>query len=307
MYMTCSVSSQTTGTYLSATQAQELANVAKTGSLVVIIENEKSQLDAALLDAVKANWKINGVKYMSLLEFNEKFKANQLGTQNLYLYNLMSGFNATIYQRGYTLGMHNGYYLTTDPIKLTSAKKLSKAPPYLYFSGGNIASDKGFINKGFFQLMIKNFNYEIEYCKKADNFAKKKKYKQKGSYIFIKEEQEIKGKNLLLVKEQVQKKENEIDSKKKKSKKQNTKASDHEMAENAAKLYVVFPEDIDHALKKSDKSVMLYNGGTLYSAADGSAYITVKKTENKTGLLYAYYAVSLIGSIAFLVIMSKIL
>jgi nitrate reductase NapAB chaperone NapD len=140
---------QTTSTYLNAKQALELTTVAKSGSLIVVIENEKGQLDAALIDAVKTNWKINGVKYMSLVEFTDKFKNNQLDKQNLYLYNLMGSFNVGAYARGYTLGIYSGYYLTTDPVKLTSAKKLSKSPPYLYFSGNNIASDKGFINKGF--------------------------------------------------------------------------------------------------------------------------------------------------------------
>lgn len=299
---------QTTATYLNVKQAEEFATVAKTGSLIVIIENEKGQWDAALIDAVKTNWKINGVKYMSLLEFSEKAKSNQLNKQNLYLYYATNAFPTHAYGRGYTLGMLNGYYLTNDPVKLMSSKKLSKAPPYLYFSAYNIASDKGLINKGFFQLMIKNFNYEMEYCKTPSNFDKNKKYKRSGDFIFIKTEEEIKGKNLLLVKEQVQKKANNTNKKenKKNKKSQEKSGTEHELSKNAGNSFVVFPEDIEFALKKSDKDVMLYNGGTLYSAEDGSAFITSKKAENRKGLNYVFSFVSLVGSIVFLVVMSKI-
>src|SRR4051812_29952329 len=73
--------------YLKPKQSKALGALSKTAPLVVVIENEKNADDAALISAVKEYWKIGPVKYMSGLEFAEKFKSGTLDRTNLYLYN----------------------------------------------------------------------------------------------------------------------------------------------------------------------------------------------------------------------------
>lgn len=290
------VFAQTTSTYLNAKQAAAFTSILKTAELCVVIENEKAPLDAALVEAVNNNWKTTKIKFMSLLEFNDKLRNNTLDTKNLYLYN-------TIFVSSYGLSYYSGYYLTNDPIKLRSTRKSAKAPPYLYFSIGTAVVDaKGNINKGYFNLMMKNFNYEINHCKDPSNFdKKKKKYKTQGSLVFMKDKSEFEGKNLLLVKEQVRKKAKEKEGKDgKKSKKKNEDTNvPSELNSNDSKIktIVVFPEDIEHAVKKSDKSVMLYNGGRVYSAADGSVYVGPKPYTGPGPLYYIYTVVSLIATV----------
>ncbi len=297
------VFSQTTSTYLNAKQALAFTDIVKTAELCVVIENEKAPLDAALVEAVKNNWKITKIKFMSQLEFNDKLKNSTLDTKNLYLY-------SNIYMTSYGMSYYSGYYVTNDPMKLRSTKKTSKGPPYLYFSVGTAVIDsKGNVNKGYFNLMIKNFIYEINHCKDPANFdKKKKKYKTEGGLVFMKEKSEFEGKNLLLVKEQVKKKAKAKETKGSKKGKQNedTNVPVEINSENSKiKTMVVFPEDVEHAVKKSDKSVMLYNGGRIYSAADGSVYVGPKPYTGPSAFSYIYTAVSLILTIvvfAFVII-----
>jgi hypothetical protein len=292
---------QTTATYLNAKQAQALTDITKTAELCVVIENEKAPLDAALVEAVKAYWKITKVKFMSQLEFGDKMKSRTLDTKNLYLY-------STFY---YGFGYYSGYYLTNDPVKLSTTKKMSARPPYVYFSVGSaIADSKGNVNKGYFALMIKNFVYEVNYCKNPENFdKKKKKYKTEGNLVFMKDKSEMEGKNLLLVKEQVSKKaktKESKDSKKSKQKEDTNVPISVKNTDSKIKTVVVFPEDIDYAVKKSDKSVMLYNGGQLYSAEDGSVYVGPKPYNARpSSFYYVYYALSIIAAVVFLVLVNR--
>jgi hypothetical protein len=158
---------------------------------------------------------------------------------------------------------------------------------------------KGNVNKGYFSLMIKNFVYEVNYCKNAEHFDRKKtKYKTEGNLVFMKEKSELEGKNLLLVKEQVSKKAKTSKDSKKNNKQEDTSVPvDLKNNDSKIKTVVVFPEDIDHAVKKADKSVMLYNGGRLYSAEDGSVYVAPKPYKGPGPIYYIYTVVVLIGSI----------
>jgi len=303
LFASC-IFAQTTSTYLNAKQAQEFADLAKSAELYVVIENEKAPFDAALVEAVKSYWKITKIKYISTLEFLDKYKSSKLDPKNFYLYTVADVLGTQMYSR-YSLGLHSGYYLTNDPKKMLSARKSSGAPPYLYFSANSLGDSKGNINKGFFQLMIKNFNYELEYCKNPENFSGKKKYKISDGLIFIKEQKEFEGKNLLVVKEQVAKKEKNDKSKKSKGKKEETAMPmNMNKGESQIKMYVVFPEDIEQAIKKSDKDIILYTGGNLYSAADGSVYVTPKPYKPSSfGIITS--VVSVVVTVVFLVIALK--
>src|ERR1700743_1209439 len=74
-------------TYLKKKQFLELGNTSRTAELVVIIQNEKNTDDAALITAVKEQWTLGQVKYMSELEFYDRMKSRQLDPSRFYLFN----------------------------------------------------------------------------------------------------------------------------------------------------------------------------------------------------------------------------
>lgn len=63
-------------------------------------------------------------------------------------------------------------------------------------------------------------------------------------------------------------------------------------------MLVVFPEDIDYAVKKNDKDILLFNGSTIYSAQDGSVYATYIDKPSSSFIYYAYSLVSVFVSVA---------
>lgn len=281
--------------YLKPKQWQAFGTLAKTAPLVVVIENEKNDDDAALLVAVKNQWHSGPVSYMSELEFLEKFKSQSLDPKNLYLFNNYR--QSYPYTGGVVVTMnpnkllnapafHKGYYLTNSPNQLINSIKDSQAPAYLYFSRAALYDIKGIPNQGFYSLMIKNFDHEIKFCQDDASFKSKKKKKRKhGIYFFALDS--IPGKTVLLVKEQTSRQEKKKESTVKKSnatEKQNVATDEYT---NFKKPVVVFPEDIEYAVKKNDAGVMLYNAGCLYSAADGSVYATSqhKKQNSVAGIL----------------------
>ena len=286
--------------YQSKKQAIALGELSKTSDLVVVIENEKNPDDAALIAALKNYWKIGAVKYMSGLEFNEKFKQNTIDTKNLYLFNNYArSYSTNLKTAG--IAVYNGYYLTNDPRKLITSASNKKAPPYLYFSANALYDSKNIPIPGFFSLMVKNFNYDLTYCQSSDNFLKREKDKRKKGIRFFNQE-EIGEKTLLLVKEQT------LRQAKKKSKKNKKNVDSKKKMRFITDDYtnkkvpvIVFPEDIDYAVKKSDPNILLYTGGTLYSAKDGSAYATSRGESSGNNLRLTYNIVTIAASVGVLI------
>lgn len=262
--------------YLKPKQSLALGELSKSATLFVVIENEKKTDDAALVNAVKSQWNAGRVKYISLLEFTEKYKSNTLDNANLYLFDNIDQVY-TPEKRIIPLTVYNGFYLTNSPRELVNSAKPTKAPPYLFFSANTLKDKKGTPNNGFYALMVKNFNYDIKYCRNEQNFKTKKKLKRKNGIYFFKADS-IRDKTVLLVKEQtVREEKNAKPNVKKinnKSKKHSEKATDKYT--DSKQPVIVFPEDIEYAVKHNDNNIMLYNGGCLYSAADGSVYATMR-------------------------------
>ena len=286
--------------YQSRKQAMALGEFSKTADLVVVIENEKNPDDAALIAAIKNYWKIGPVKYMSGLEFSEKFKQNTLDTKNLYLYNNYARvYSTNVKTPG--IAAYKGYYMTNDPRKLVYSTSNKKAPAYLHFSANALYDNKQVPISGFYSLMVKNFNHDISYCQSTDNFTKRQKDKRKKGIRFFNQE-EIADKTLLLVKEQTVRQE------KKKSKKQKKNVDSKKKMRFITDDYtnkkvpvIVFPEDIDYAVKKGDPTILLYTGGTLYSAKDGSAYATSRGESSANNLRLTYNIVSIAASVGVLI------
>ncbi len=288
--------------YLSKKQSQALGNLSRTAQLVVVIENEKNPDEAALITAIKSYWKIGSVKYMSGLEFSEKFKDNALDPSKLYLFNNYAR-NYITNAKKQSIAGYSGYYLTNEPRKLINSPNNRLAPPYLYFSGSTLYDKKQQPISGFYSLMIKNFNHDVTYCQVKDNFLKRQRNKRKNGVRFFKEE-EMKDKALLLVKEQTKREEK---TKKKKRREQNSsvKKTTKFITDDYTKKKVpeiVFPEDIDHALKISDPNVLLYSGGSVYSAKDGSVYCTSRRKDNNVGLI-TYRVVSIGAAVAVIILL----
>jgi hypothetical protein len=259
----------------------------------VVIQNEKKENDAALTEAVKNFWKAGPYKFMSELEFTEKFKAGTLDKANLYLFNNIS----TIYQpsrpKASATGYFTGFFLTNSPVDLVNTVKIKKAPAFLYFSQNALFDTKNKAIKGFYELMVKNFNHEVLYCQDAAHFKKHKLKVKRGVAYFAPDS--LADKTVLLVKEQTQKKEKaKKDDSKKKQKELKKTVLVTDRFTGVKKPLIVFPEDIDYAVKTSDHNIMLYNGGNLYSSVDGSIYASSFKYPSRRNMnLYS------IGSLVF--------
>lgn len=257
--------------YLNNNQAKELTECLLKGKLVVVIDNEKSELDAALIDAVKLFWKKNEVIYLSSLEFNIKYKAKSFDKNNLYLFN---NYNQIIQIYPYAtnktpVASKAGYYLTNDPNKLLWSLTSKDAPPYLFFSSKNF-SDYGASNyHGFFYLMVKYFNHETDVMNDFTNLNTSKKFIKEKNILFLGNKSDLKTKVVLLYKEQMGK-----------SNKTKSKNSNKAYLKEFSSTHVVFPEDIEYALKNAKQEIMIYNDGVMYSAFDGSA---VLMEENNSG------------------------
>ncbi|MDX2171521.1 MAG: hypothetical protein SFY56_00275 [Bacteroidota bacterium] len=316
LILSVKLSAQLPSVYLKPKVINQFISDTKSADLYVVITNEKNPDDAALIESIKAYWKQGNVKYISTVEFNEKFKAKNFDSKNLYLFNnsmlydMYAGVNnrAVAASKLPMIYFNYGFYLTNKPYDLATITNPVKAPFYLFFSGVNMKDNRGDINKGYYSLMIKNFNHDMDYSKNTDNFKTKPKYKRIKGLAFIKEPSAFDKKTFLLVKEQIPKKEKDL-KKKKKSKKdkkesalKNTSLDIHEnVLGSEVKSMVVFSEDVDYAVKKDDKDILLYNGGTVYSAQDGSAYATYRSAPNNT-FKYISRAISMVTTVAVITI-----
>jgi hypothetical protein len=286
--------------YQKPSKAKELGAVSRSAILYVVIENEKRPNDAALVEAVKNYWSATPVKYMSLLEFTEKLKAGSLDKSNLYLYNNHSEY-LKFTQMVVCVSMYSGYYLTNDPYQLVRSLKPRQAPGYLHFSSNNLEDLRGEPIKGYYSLMMKNFDHDIRYCADEANYTSRKKLKRKNSIYFFVPPETISGKTTLLVKEQTTRM---VKSNKKGKRARKAQEKKREFVTDAytnkKTPVVVFPEDVDHAIKKKDAQVLLYNGGCLYSAENGAACATSRHLQGG-GLKAVSYATGLLISAASIV------
>lgn len=297
--------------YLKNKQALALGAQARTAPLVVVIENEKNADDAALVSAVKEYWSAGTVKYMSDLEFSEKLKSGSLDPANLYLFN---NFKKNYYTALSSVkimfnpskiasypAFYPGFYLTNDPARLLTSTKNKNAPPYLHFSANALYDKRREPIKGYYALMIKNFDHDIKYCQDEANFKKRKKIRQhKGVSVLINDS--LSNKTILLVKEQTSKQEKK--SKKNEGRESNKKKKKNYIEENFGKIkepVIVFPEDIEYAVKKSDPNIMLYTGGTLYLAKDGSV-IATRRIKKSSPLPVIYSCLSIAATAALIIL-----
>jgi len=282
--------------YLNKKVIKSFNTETKDATLYVVIENEKKPNDAALIDAVKSYWTLNKVKYMSLLEFKEKIKSNSFDNKNIYLFETYNNRSSYLYRP-------EGYYLTNKPVELLTAVKQKFIPFYLFFSGSALYDNRGGTLKGYYDLMIKNFNYDIRFCQDPANVDSKKKISKYKGLSFLKTESELNNKTFLLVKEQAVKQEKKPVKKNKKKEKIEADENFHlvkDLPKSSLKSVVVFPEDIEYAVKISDKNILLYNGANVYSAEDGSVYATYIRKPDRTRF-YVVNAVSLLLSIGLIV------
>ncbi len=156
------IAAQTSSFLLKPERALELSKAASSGSLAVVIDNEKYAYDGALVSAVKNYWKASSYRFMSRTEFYEGVKAGKLPKTNLYLY-----------ENEYGSG---NFILTNSPSNETFFTKKDKSLANLEYSILNSGFDfKGKILDGYFDLMVKHFNFEIKYCGNESNFTKDNK------------------------------------------------------------------------------------------------------------------------------------
>jgi hypothetical protein len=288
--------------YQSASKSKQLGELSRTASLVVVIENEKRPDDAALVDAVKKYWKVGPVKYMSQLEFNEKLKSNSVDESQLYLYNNGSKGEFLESVRHYpTVSMYSGFYLTNNPRKLLSSLKARQAPGYLHFSSNPMSDSRNNPNKGYYSLMIRNFDHDLRFCQDEANLKFKRKIKKRNNISFFVSPDTVASKTTLLVKEQTARQEKQ---KTKKGKKRQEKRREFvtDGFTNKKVPVVVFPEDVDLAVKKTDKDVVLYSGGCMY-APDGSVYATARQARSgnfSTVVSVASLVISVVSIVVFI-------
>ncbi|MGE0566340.1 MAG: hypothetical protein AB7O73_00200 [Bacteroidia bacterium] len=289
-------SAQTIVTYLKPKQVQELAQLAQKREIIAVIENEKSTSEAMLVQALEKYWKVSKVKYMSELEFTNKLTNNKLSNDQLYLFR----YNTNYFSSVPSLSKEKGivYFLSNSPKELLSSRDRPKVP-YLVFS----YSSFDYVNRmvinipiQYINLMVKNFNHELELAMNSNYEQLKKSITKKKDISYFDNIETIKTKNVLLVKEQVKKQA----TSRKKSKKKRITYVTKDFTKSNANTFVVFPEDIEHALKKNDNQVLLYNNDVLYDAESGKA-VAIRAHKSTFAFWFAYIFFSLIFCALFFV------
>ena len=263
---------------LSEANAKKLGDLSKGATLFIVIKNEKSPADAALINAVKNYWKQGSYKFMARAEFIAKTLKYELPDNGLFLYewvadlSLDTKMDTTL--KAYALSQKRTrcYSLSSGFIKddKPSSRK-DKNPGHdisLKFDlAGSYADSKSKILDGYFDLMVKYFNNEVTFCQKLVSIKEIKKEDKDGIVYFDDGRTNLQSKDILLVKEQVDK-TNPTD------KKSDRKASPFDAVSqfnpSSKNVYTVFPEDVKMAVSKNDKQVLIYSNDMLLSAYDGS-------------------------------------
>jgi len=272
------LSAQYASIELSADNIKRIGDASKTATVFVVINNEKDPADAALVSAVKKYWKIGPYKFMAKAEFVDKKMKNELAFGQLYLYEWFSGFdivadNAIAMTE--TLNQINtGYFQLSlaypfEPLKKSKAtsEKKTELVDLRFDLSSTMRSNKERVLDGYFDLMIKYYNNEVNYCQHAEENKDLKKENKDGIVYFGEGLQTVSGCDVLLVKEQVSKApKNTKDANKKPS------PADAVMQFNIPEkqVFTVFPDDIKLALAKNDQKVLLYTNDMLISANNGA-------------------------------------
>lgn len=261
-------------TYLSTEQIKILSSLTATGVLNVVIKNEKETEDGALVKSIKEHWNVCEIHYMSELEFFTKYSEGVLNTNELYLYRNYTGLKRIPKKEFFGQGAVDGYYLTNNPESLNTANKIKKAPPYLFFSNKTLIDEKGKANEGLFRLMIKNFNQELKELKSNNAQSAEKAFPNVDGTFLMKNKEIISNRSIIALKEQdLDKNSNEF---------KRTIKIVQKYLDKKPKSIIVYPEDIEYAVKHEDSTALIYHNGNLFST-NGVCY-AFKKISNVGGL-----------------------
>jgi hypothetical protein len=277
-FLTLSSFAQYSSIVLKEEDAKKLGSISKTATLILAINNEKDPADAALINAVKSYWKISKYKLISRAEFLNLQAKNELSKTDLYLYesteNISTGgatgfSNPALLSNVKTgvfclsIGEQNNKVNPSESFKQSSTKAIK-----LRFDlNSTLSNSKARVLDGYYSLMVKFFNHEVEFCQKVNSFKEIKKDEKDGIVYFESGLTEIPNKDILLIKEQV----NKSHASDKKNTKKGTPVNVVSQFNPSTKnVYTVFPEDIKMALDKNDNKVLIYSNDMLISAANGA-------------------------------------
>jgi hypothetical protein len=263
-------------------QAIKLGIKSKTAVLNIVINNEKDPFDAALLSAIKAYWKIGEYKLISVAEFIKQRTDGTLSTESFYLYESKDDFlwntdnnNLVLIDNWSKIRTGKFNFSGAVPLNQKALKKNKNTKPideviYLTFDmSSTYSTNKETVIDGFYDLMIKYFNYEISFCQKESEVKSTTQTEKEGYTYFKNGVTEIQTKNILLTKEQV----NKSTPSKKSAKKVMPLNAVSQFNPNQKNIYTVFPEDIKLALSKNDKDVLLYCNDMLIKAETGEVIV----------------------------------
>ncbi len=273
------VFSQYASVELTEEHAKKIGDLSKTGTLYVVLNNEKEPFDAALLNAVKNNWKLGSFKLLSSTAFLNSKSKNELSETDLYLYEstsdyAISGNSSAAVLANVLNKTHTGvFYISAgkekDIEKKSSGLKYSvKESAKIKFDlSSTLINTKEKVLDGYFDLMVKYFNNEVAFCQKTIAFKDVKKENKDGIVYFETGLNDVQTKNILLVKEQVNK---NLAANKAANKKTTPFNAVSQFNPPTKNVYTVFPEDIKLALTKADKDVLIFSNDMLLNAANGS-------------------------------------
>ncbi|MBL7920892.1 MAG: hypothetical protein JNJ40_11295 [Bacteroidia bacterium] len=273
------VFSQYSSVSLTEESAKKIADLSKKGTLYVVINNEKEPYDAALLNAVKSNWKVGSYNLLSGTAFLNSKSKSELSENDLYLYESNGDYSMNESSGNAVLAnvlnkTHTGvFYLLAgnekDVQKKSGGLKYStKESVKIKFDlSSTLTNTKEKVLDGYFDLMLKYFNNEVVFCQKAIAFRDVKKEDKDGIVYFESGLNDVQTKSILLVKEQVNKTLAADKAANKKTTPFNAVSQFNPPTKN---VYTVFPEDIKLALTKADKEVLIFSNEMLLNASNGS-------------------------------------
>jgi hypothetical protein len=264
--------SQYSSVELTEESAKKIGELSKKSILYVVISNEKDPFDAALLSAVKNNWKIGTYKLLAKTAFLNSKSKNELSANDLYLYEsneneqFVGNSSAVVLANVLSKNRTGVFYLSEGSPK-DIAKKNQEPVRIKFDMSSTLTNTKEKVIEGYFDLMIKYFNNELLFCQKPQGFKDVKKEDKDGIVYFDKGLNDVQTKNILLVKEQVNK---NIIADKASNKKTTPYNAVSQFNPPGKNIYTVFPEDIKLALTKADKDVLIYSNDMLINAGNGA-------------------------------------
>jgi hypothetical protein len=292
---------------LSEKNIRQIADNSKNAFLHVVIDNEKDLCDAALVSAVKSYWKLGTYKFISKTEYLDLKQKDGLLINTFYLHefyessSVSSSTNALI-ASALLKNVHTGVY-SLDFIANKEVKPKEKKPPLIktesltlnFDLSNSILFNKGKVLDGYYDLMLKYLNNEIQFCQKYVSIKDLKKEDKNGIIYFDNGIKDVLSLDILLIKEQV----NKITTEDKKKKKKVVAADAVAQFNEPKNVFTVYPEDIKLAITKADKKVLILSNGMLLSAENGAVVaapnIYIEGKEKKDGFLLAALSVLILA------------